>query len=82
MSIIRSFVERLSEDRLIFMYDRLSDNLQNDLCEVLNFISHEHKDVDKLLGSVKDYNDFFHIMNDIDSLVNSEINKRKIVISI
>ena len=82
MNIIKSFVEKLSEDKLVYLYDRLGDNLQNDLADVFNFIHYEHKDVDKLFSSVKNVDELYSILDTIDSCVNREIIRRKIVITI
>lgn len=80
ISIIKNFVERLNEDKLIFVLDRVRDNLQDDLYDFLSVISEEYKDIDKLLISAKDVNVFYSIIDDIKRCSELEIRKRNIAV--
>jgi CRISPR-associated protein Cas8b1/Cst1 subtype I-B len=74
--VIKNFVERLDQDSLKFVSDRLGDKLHGDMYDVLHFIEKEHKDIDKWLASAKSSDDFYKMVDEIADSVKTELSKR------
>jgi hypothetical protein len=73
--ILREYVRRLNDDDLKFLGARLTHRLGGDLGESLELIQ-RNQDIDKWLSSASSADDFFNMLDQVDSYIQQEMKKR------
>lgn len=74
--VLKEYVRRLEDADLKFIQMRLTRRLGGDLGEAVELIQ-RHPEVDRWLATATGANDFFDMIDQIDSYVQAEVKKRK-----
>lgn len=74
-SVLVEFVSSSSDEELRFLNSRLTERLQGDIAEVLDFLSN-HKTVDSILAAAKSADEVYSICDTITECVQKEYKKR------
>lgn len=74
-TLLKEYVQRLSDENLKFVNGRLSQRLAGDLSEVLDFFSNSN-DMDRWLSSAKSCWDLYDMLDMTHKFVDKEFNRR------
>lgn len=74
-SLVREYVQRLSDEDLTFLSTRFSQRLSGDMAQVSDYLS-RNKEMDKWLGSAKNISEWYEMYDAVAAGVNKEITKR------
>lgn len=73
--LIKDYVSKLNLDTLSYLAERLRDRVGSDIAEATEVLS-KHVEMDKLLASSKNAEEFFNMLDYIGTFVEKEYNKR------
>ncbi len=73
------FANTLSEDDLRFLNSRLTERLQGDIAEALDFLSH-YKAIDSVLSVAKTSNEVYNVCDQLTETLQKECKKRGVQI--
>lgn len=73
--IIREYVSKLPFDTLKFLTERFRDRVGSDLADAIEIIS-KSSDMDKILATAKNADEFFNSLDFIASFVEKEFTRR------
>jgi hypothetical protein len=76
-NILAEYPESLSDEHLIFLGARLTENQTGDMREAIDFMSRNHA-MDRVLGSAESVGEFFDFYDAAKDSVLRECRKRKI----
>ena len=74
-SVLVEFVSSSSDEELRFLNSRLTERLQGDIAEVLDFLSN-NKTVDSILAAAKSADEVYSICDTLTECVQKEYKKR------
>ena len=72
---LKEYCQRLSDEQLKFLSQRLSRRLSGDLPEVLDFLSNV-KEIDRWLAGAEACFELYDMIDLVDAAVDSEIDRR------
>jgi hypothetical protein len=73
---LKEYCQRLSDDNLKFLTQRLTQRLLGDTAEVVDFLS-PTKEIDKWLCSASSCEDFYGMLDHIQAIIEKEDNTRQ-----
>ena len=79
-SSVREFVQSLSEGELETLTMKLSQRLQGDLPEAINYMS-KNKSMDSILASAKSAEEFFDMCDQITQTLQQECKKKGLILT-
>jgi hypothetical protein len=74
-SVLKDYVSKLPFDGLKYLIERLDERVGSDLAEVIEYIS-KNPEVDKLLSSAKDYEEFWTAFDMVAAQIEKEYSRR------
>lgn len=74
-NVLREYVKKLSDDELKFIHQRLTQRIDADVAEAVDFIQHS-PEMDKWLLGADGADDFFDMIDQVDEYVEQEVKKR------
>lgn len=74
-SLLKEYCSRLNDNDLYYLESRFSQLLCGDRADISNFLS-QSKDIDRLLTSAENSNEFFDIVDRIGEFVKKEFAAR------
>lgn len=73
--ICKDFVRKLSDENLRYFKSKLAQRLGGDVGEVVEFVQ-KNSEMDRWLGSARNAEEFFDMIDHLDDMIESEIEKR------
>lgn len=79
-NIVVEFVSSISDDDLKFLTSRLTERLQGDIAEAVEFMSH-YKQLDAVLATAKSADDIFEFCDQVTDVLQKECKRRGVQLS-
>lgn len=73
--ICKDFVRKLSDENLRYFKSKLAQRLGGDVGEVVEFVQ-KNSEMDRWLGSARNAEEYFDMIDHLDDMIESEIEKR------
>lgn len=75
---LKEYCQRLSEDNLKFLAQRLTQQLSGDMPEVLDYLSNV-REIDRWLSAAESSDDLYNMVDQISTMVQKEYDKRNAI---
>lgn len=73
--VLKEYVSKLSFENLKYLFERFNNRMGSDLSEACSFLL-SNPEIDKLLGTAQDGDEFFNIIDTIAVQIEKEFDKR------
>lgn len=77
---IKEYCQKLSDEHIKNLYNRLNQRMSGDLADVLDFLSNT-REVDRWLSSAQGCIDLYDMIDAVADAVNAELNRRNVSVS-